>query len=82
MADIAREAEEVGFDKCWVYDEGIITRDPYVTLAAIAGQTSKIRLGTGITNPFSRHPELLQLQLPRWTISLTAGLFQDGPVDH
>ena len=56
MAGIAQEAETLGFNKCWVYDEGLITRDPYVTLAAMAQQTSKIRLGTGITNPFSRHP--------------------------
>jgi 5,10-methylenetetrahydromethanopterin reductase len=56
MAGIAEEAEGLGFNKCWVYDEGLITHDPYVTLAAMAGQTSKIRLGTGITNPFTRHP--------------------------
>jgi 5,10-methylenetetrahydromethanopterin reductase len=56
MTEIAQEAEELGFNKCWVYDEGLITRDPYVTLAAMAQKTSKIRLGTGITNPFTRHP--------------------------
>jgi 5,10-methylenetetrahydromethanopterin reductase len=56
MVDIACEAESLGFSKCWVYDEGLITRDPYVTLAAMAQKTSKIKLGTGITNPFTRHP--------------------------
>lgn len=49
-------AEHLGYDRCWVYDEGLATRDVYITLAAIAAQTSSIRLGTGITNPYTRHP--------------------------
>ena len=50
------EAERLGYDRCWVYDEGLATRDVYVTLAAIAGATTRIQLGTGITNPYTRHP--------------------------
>ncbi|MFQ5556001.1 MAG: LLM class flavin-dependent oxidoreductase [Acidimicrobiales bacterium] len=56
MVELARLAEEVGCRRCWVYDEGIVTRDVYVTLTAIAGNTSTIRLGPGITNPHVRHP--------------------------
>lgn len=56
LVGIVQQAEQLGFAKCWVYDEGLITRDPYVTLAAIAQKTSAIALGTGITNPYSRHP--------------------------
>ncbi len=56
LVKIAQEAEELGFSKCWVYDEGLVTRDPYVTLSAIACNTRKICLGTGITNPYTRHP--------------------------
>ena len=37
-------------------DEGLATRDVYITLAAIAQSTSRIQLGTGITNPYTRHP--------------------------
>ncbi|HQZ33964.1 MAG TPA: LLM class flavin-dependent oxidoreductase [Ilumatobacteraceae bacterium] len=56
MAALGRAAEDLGFTRCWVYDEGLATRDVYITLAAIAQVTSHIELGTGITNPYTRHP--------------------------
>ncbi len=56
MVDLATRAEALGFDRCWVYDEGLATRDLYVTLSAIANATSRIKLGPGITNPYTRHP--------------------------
>ena len=56
VVELARHAEALGFDRCWVYDEGLATRDVYVTLAAIAAATARMELGTGITNPFTRHP--------------------------
>ena len=36
VADLAVLAERLGYRRCWVYDEGLVTRDVYVTLAAIA----------------------------------------------
>lgn len=48
--------EELGYERCWVYDEGLATRDVYITLAAIAAATTRLQLGTGITNPYTRHP--------------------------
>ena len=56
IVELAVLAEEVGCARCWVYDEGLVTRDVYVTLTAIAAATSRIPLGPGITNPFVRHP--------------------------
>lgn len=59
IADIvalAVEAEMLGFDRCWVYDEGLITRDVHVTMSAIAAATATIEIGPGITNPYTRHP--------------------------
>ncbi len=56
MVDIASHAEALGFDRCWVYDEGLATRDVYVTLGAIANATTRLKLGPGITNPHTRHP--------------------------
>lgn len=53
---LAVEAERLGFDRCWVYDEGLITRDVYVTMAAVAAATERIDIGPGITNPYTRHP--------------------------
>jgi len=56
VAELAAEAERLGYRRCWVYDEGLVTRDVYVTLTAVAAATSTIKLGPGITNPFTRHP--------------------------
>jgi 5,10-methylenetetrahydromethanopterin reductase len=56
VAELAVEAERLGYRRCWVYDEGLVTRDVYVTLTAVAAATSTIRIGPGITNPFTRHP--------------------------
>ena len=56
MVELGRFAEELGYGRCWIYDEGLATRDVYVTLTAIAQATSTIALGTGITNPYTRHP--------------------------
>ena len=53
---LAVEAERLGFDRCWVYDEGLATRELFVTLAAIAAATVRIEVGPGITNPYTRHP--------------------------
>lgn len=56
IVDLAVEAERLGFDRCWVYDEGLVTRDVYVTMAAVGAATSRIEIGPGITNPYTRHP--------------------------
>ena len=56
ISDLAVEAERLGFDRCWVYDEGLATRDLYVTMTAIAQATSRLEIGPGITNAYTRHP--------------------------
>ncbi len=53
---LAEHAEDLGFYRCWVYDEGLAARDVYVTLTAIAAATDRVLVGPGITNPFTRHP--------------------------
>lgn len=58
MVDLARQAEELGYHRCWVFDEGLATRDLYVTMAAVAGATERILIGPGITNPYTRHPAI------------------------
>lgn len=56
LVEVATEAERLGYRRCWVYDEGLAARDVYVVLTAIASATTALRLGTGITNPYTRHP--------------------------
>lgn len=54
--ELARHAEALGFERCWVYDEGLAAHDVHVVMAAIAAATSTIEIGTGITNAYTRHP--------------------------
>jgi 5,10-methylenetetrahydromethanopterin reductase len=56
LVALAVQAESLGYRRCWVYDEGLATRDVYITMAAIAQATRHLGLGTGITNPYTRHP--------------------------
>jgi 5,10-methylenetetrahydromethanopterin reductase len=56
MVALARHAEQLGFERVWVYDEGLATRDVHVTMTAIALATERVRIGPGITNGLTRHP--------------------------
>ena len=48
-------AESLGFDTAWIADTHLVCRELWVTLAACAARTSRIRLGPGITVPHTRH---------------------------
>jgi 5,10-methylenetetrahydromethanopterin reductase len=54
----AREAEQLGCSFVWVNDDRL-QKDPFTVLGAIALGTERVRLGPGVTNPYSRHPALL-----------------------
>jgi len=56
IVELAVLAEQLGYERCWLFDEGLMTRDVFVTLTAIAEHTSTIKIGPGITNPYTRHP--------------------------
>ncbi|MEM2897423.1 MAG: LLM class flavin-dependent oxidoreductase [Candidatus Bathyarchaeia archaeon] len=55
-------AEKSGFKYIWVADENFY-RDVYITLTSIAIATSKIFLGPGCTNPYTRHPAMTALAM-------------------
>ena len=54
LVELARLAESLGAEACFVADEGT-ERDVYVALTAIVGATG-LSVAPAITNPFSRHP--------------------------
>jgi 5,10-methylenetetrahydromethanopterin reductase len=56
MVELTREAERLGYARCWMCDQGLDCRDVFVALTAAAGKTRTIQLGTGITHPYTRHP--------------------------
>ena len=57
-AELARRAEELGFDGIWVADH-YFHRDASGALALMAAATSRAILGTAVMSPLLRHPALL-----------------------
>lgn len=51
-----RLAETLGYDRFGVWDSPALFREPWTTLASVARDTERIRLGTWVTNPLTRHP--------------------------
>ena len=51
---MAKLAEDAGFDTIWITDH-YNNRDVYSTLAILALATSRVMLGTGVTNPYTRN---------------------------
>jgi 5,10-methylenetetrahydromethanopterin reductase len=51
----AQLAERLGYDMVWVADSQLIWREAYALLGAIAATTQRVQLGTGVTNPVTRH---------------------------
>lgn len=52
----AVRAEDEGWDGMVVVDSQNLSGDPFVGLALAARETSRLQLGTGVTNPATRHP--------------------------
>lgn len=48
-------AEALGYDTVWMTDTHLVCRELWVTLAACAVATTRIRLGPGVTVPHTRH---------------------------
>jgi F420-dependent oxidoreductase-like protein len=73
LADIARTAEDAGFDSIWVMDHyfqipmlggaELDMLEAYTTLGFIAARTSRAKLGTMVTGVSYRHPGILVKQV-------------------
>ena len=59
MIHLAKVTEELGYSHIWVGDSHLIWREAYVNMAAIALNTARVKLGTGVTNPLTRHPSVV-----------------------
>ena len=53
---LAQSAEACDFETFYIGDSQMIWNDVWVALGACATATSRIRLGTGVTNMVTRHP--------------------------
>lgn len=56
--DLTRRAEAAGFDYGWLFDSHVLWREPYVLLTLMAQATTRLRLGTCVTNPATREPSV------------------------
>jgi 5,10-methylenetetrahydromethanopterin reductase len=56
VADELRRVEKLGYHRIGVWDSPALFREPWAVLAAIAPATTRLRLGTWVTNPLTRHP--------------------------
>ena len=59
IAALARDAERAGFDAVWFPDSQLLWRDVFAVAAAAAGATSRVTLGTAVTNVVTRHPAVV-----------------------
>jgi 5,10-methylenetetrahydromethanopterin reductase len=59
MIHLARVSEESGYSHIWVGDSHLIWREAYVNMTAMMLNTTKVKFGTGVTNPLTRHPSVL-----------------------
>jgi 5,10-methylenetetrahydromethanopterin reductase len=62
LAEVARLAESAGYDHLWLADERFF-RDVYASLTMAALHTSRITVGTCVTDPYSRHPALTAMAI-------------------
>jgi 5,10-methylenetetrahydromethanopterin reductase len=58
---LARVAEASGFDEIWI-TEDYCERGAYAVAGGIAGATTRVRVGIGVVNPWTRHPMLLAME--------------------
>jgi 5,10-methylenetetrahydromethanopterin reductase len=55
VVEQARLAERLGYDTLWLLDSQLVGRELYATMAACALATERILVGSGVTQPYTRH---------------------------
>jgi probable F420-dependent oxidoreductase len=54
IVGLSRQAEKAGFEYGWIFDSHVLWMEPYPLLTLIAANTTRMRLGTCVTNPATR----------------------------
>ena len=57
LVGLARLCEDLGYRSFW-YTDVRFGRECYVGLSAVASHTSRLRLGPGVSDPYTRHPAM------------------------
>jgi 5,10-methylenetetrahydromethanopterin reductase len=53
-----RAAEDAGYARAWLVDGQMLWQDLYVYMTRALGATDRIAVGSGVTNPRTRHPSV------------------------
>src|SRR5713226_7672000 len=71
IVGLTRQAEAAGFAYGWLFDSHVLWLDPYPLLTLMALNTTRMRLGTCVTNPATRDPTVTASALA--TLNLVSG---------
>lgn len=90
LLELADRAEAIGLDSVWVGDSLVAKprHEPLTLLAAVAGRTSKVSLGTAVLLPALRNPVILAHQvatldqISAGRVILGVGIAADIPSIH
>src|SRR5260221_12126496 len=69
------QAEAAGFTYGWIFDSHVLGLEPYPLLTMMALNTSRMRLGTCVTNPAVRDPTVTA------SLLATPNVISDGRMD-
>jgi len=58
FGDMVAEIDAMGFDDLWLTDSSLHSRNAYAYLTLAAMRSPRLRLGTAVTNPLTRHPAI------------------------
>jgi 5,10-methylenetetrahydromethanopterin reductase len=58
FGELARRIEELGYDDLWITDSSLHAGEVYVYATLALQATSRLRVGTAVTNPLTRHPAI------------------------
>ena len=58
LTDLTKRAESAGFGYGWLFDSHVLWKEPYPLLTLMAQSTTRLRLGTCVTNPATREPSV------------------------
>jgi len=56
--EMVTEIESLGYDSLWLTDSSLHSRNCWAYLTLAARQTSRMTIGTAVTNPVTRHPAI------------------------
>jgi 5,10-methylenetetrahydromethanopterin reductase len=62
FVEVARSAEDLGFDFFWIPDERFF-REVYSLCSLVAGVTERMLIGPCVTDPYTRHPALTAMAI-------------------